>query len=185
MTKRTAELLLLLVCVVGAIGCGAGDPTSTTEATKDPFAGYPKGPTRQFILPGGDNAVQEYGHEATAAERRQASAVVEAWLRARVRGEWAKACSYLHEESAAYAITTGSEVSGKELTSCAQGYAALVHNAETPRDNIKGGVASLRIESGHGFAQYHGKEGRDWVLSVVRGSGDWKVASLYPIDRTK
>jgi len=179
------SLAVALLFAAAAAGCGGGDSTTTAETTKDPLAAYPKGPTRQFIAPGADNVVQEFGREATAAERKQVSKTVEAWLRARVRGEWARACSYLHKKNVADAIEMGSIDTGKHLTSCAQGLAALTRNGETPRDNIKGGVASLRIGGGHGFAQYHGKEGRDWIVPVRRDDGFWKIAGFDPIERFK
>jgi hypothetical protein len=178
-------VVLLLALAGEASGCGSGGSTSEAETPRNPLAGYPKGPTRQFIAPGGDNAVQEFGREAAAAERKQVSKTVEAWLRARVIDEWARACSYMYKKLTAYAIVTGSEVSGKHLTTCAEGLAALTRNAETPRDPIKGGVASLRIKAGQGYAQYHGKEGRDWILSVQREDGTWKIANLYPLERFK
>jgi hypothetical protein len=180
---RKSSAASLAAALLVAAGCGSG---GATETSKDPLATYPKGPTRQFIAPGADNTVQEFGREATAAERNQVSRMVEAWLRARVMGHWGEVCSYLHRKNAAYAIVTGSEVTGKKLTSCARGLAALTrYSGEAPRDNIKGGVASLRIEAGHGFAQYHGKEGRDWVLPVRREDGNWKISDLYPIERFK
>ncbi len=178
-------LALLVALAVGPSGCGGGDSTREAETTRDPLAGYPKGPTRQFIEPGADNAVQEFGREATAAEREYVSKLVKAWLRARVRAEWARACSYLHEKNTEDAIEMGSMLTGEPITSCAKGLSALARNPETPRNNIKGGVASLRIEAGQGYAQYHGKEGRDWILAVRREGRRWKIAHFYPIERFK
>lgn len=175
---------LLLVLAVLAVGCGSGGSTSEIGKGKDPFAGYPKGPTRQFILPGSDNVVQEFGREATAAERQQASVVVGAWLRARARGEWMNACSHMHKGTISSALGAAARY-GDDLTTCPRALALLTRQAEPPRDNIKGGVASLRIESGQGFAQYHGKDGRDWILSVRREDGSWRVADLAPIERLK
>lgn len=184
--RLAAPITLSLLLVVVVAGCGGSAPSTTqAEVGKGQLAGYPKGPTRQFIIPGGDNAVQLFGHEATAAERRQASAIVEGWLRARVRGEWGKACAYMEKRLNSYAVVTGSEVSGNHLTTCARGFAALTHNAGKPRYNIKGGVVSLRVKGSQGYAQYHGTEGEDWILSMQREGGRWKVANLYPLERTK
>lgn len=180
MRKQSAISIASLLLIVLVGGCGAG-----SETTGDPLAGYPKGPTREFIVPGGDNAVQEFGREATGAERKQVSDMVEAWLRARADGEWSKACSYLVKKLTAYAVVTGSEVSGKNLKHCSEGLAALTRNAETPRNNIKGGVASLRVGAGEGYAQYHGTEGKDWILSVEKENGRWKITNLYPLERLK
>lgn len=183
---RWLALTLFVALVAGAaIGCGEGGSTGGTETAEDPLAGAPPGPTREFIVPGGDNVIQIYGREASASERKQTSAVVEAWLRARVAGEWARACSLLDEKTAAYAQRAASSVTEGHLTSCPKAFAILTRQAGPARDNIEGGVASLRVDSGLGFAQYHGKEGRDWILAVHREDGSWKVANLYPVDRLK
>jgi hypothetical protein len=184
MRRLVAPLVLALLLGISAAGCGSGDATAPAKP-KNPFAGYPKGPTRQFIIPGADNAVQEFGHEGSVAERRDVSALVEAWLRARVRGEWGRACAYMEKHLNSYAVVTGSEVSGKHLTSCARGLAALTHKAEKPRYNIRGGVASFRVKGPQGYAQYHGTDGEDWILSVQRQAGRWRVANLYPLERTR
>jgi hypothetical protein len=174
-------LALILVVALFVAGCGGGESTSTVATGSR--EGYPKGPTRQFLTPGSDNTVQEFGREAAPAERMQASKTVAAWLLARVRGDWAEACSYMHAKIAAQAGRLGSTVTGKHITGCPQGLAAVTRGGETPRDNLKSGVASLRIQAGRGYAQYHGKEGRDWVLAVRREHGTWKIADFFPIER--
>jgi hypothetical protein len=174
----------LLVCGVAAAGCG-GSSNSETGVTKNPLAGYPEGPTRQFILPGGDNTVQEFGREATPAERAQVSTMVAAWLRARAAKNWGKACSYLHSKVRAFALRTASQASEERSMTCPKALALFSQSGEPPRDNIKDGVASLRIEAGTGYAQYHGKEGRDWILAVRMEDGDWKIADFRPVERLK
>lgn len=181
-TGLQMALAALLVLAAVAAGCG-GNSTGEAVTGEDPLAGYLEGPTRQFFVPGGDNTVQEYGREATAEERQQVTVMVRAWLGARADHEWAKACSYFHESIADYAIRAGSAVSQKQLESCARGAAALA--AGDPLvDNMKGAVASLRIAEGHGYAQYHGRGGHDWVVPVRRDKqGNWKVSSLDPKER--
>ncbi len=174
--------MLALTLLVSA--CGGNGSTDGQQPSENPMAGYPKGPTRQFILPGSDNVVQVFGREATAAERKQASSLVQAWLLARVQGEWDAACSYMHERSAASTVEAA-ESYGNRFETCPKALAQVTRQGEAPRDNIKGGVVSLRIESGQGFAQYHGKEGRDWILSMRREDGIWKVADVAPIERLK
>jgi hypothetical protein len=44
---------------------------------------------------GGDNSVQEYGVEAGASERREASVALATYLNARAEGNWGGACSLL------------------------------------------------------------------------------------------
>lgn len=178
----TTAALTLVVAL--AAGCGGG---SGGAGTNESLAFYPKGPTRQFIVPGDDNTVQEFGREATPAERSQVSGMVEAWLRDRAQGKWGKACRYMHEKTIAYALRVGTEIDQKPVTSCAKALAAIAPGdaARDPGDNIKDGVASLRIGRGHGYAQYHGREGRDWIVSVRKESGGWKISTLIPSERFK
>lgn len=184
--RRTASAVALLLLVAASAGCGGGSSTGEAETAEDPFAEYPEGPTRQFIDPGGDNVVQEYGREATPAERAQVSKMVEAWLRARAKGDWGEVCKYTHEKEVAYILRLGAQVAKEPISSCARALSfAITQLTEAPRDNIKGGVASLRVANGHGYAQYHGKEGLDWVLAVRRENGTWKVSDLRPIERYK
>jgi hypothetical protein len=74
----------LVLVIAFASGCGGGASSTLTEE-KDDQRLYPwlKGPTREFLIRDGDNAVQTYGREATKAERDQASRLIAAWMRAR------------------------------------------------------------------------------------------------------
>jgi hypothetical protein len=184
-TGSPAALALLLALAVAWMGCGGSSATSEAQTDTDPLAGYPKGPTRQFIDPGGDNAVQEYGREATPGERERVSAMVKGWLRAEASGNWGRVCRYLDELNIREAIHFASYTSQNRIHSCGKAVAVLASEHDPIRDNIKGGVASLRIGQGHGYAQYHGREGRDWVMPVRREDGRWKLSSLYPLERFK
>src|SRR4051794_32222341 len=77
------------------VGCGGGSATGDPGSTaSDPLAGYPKGPTREFIVPGGDNAVPLYGREATPTERGQATRLIEKWMVARAARHFTIECRY-------------------------------------------------------------------------------------------
>src|SRR6478752_4238214 len=89
--------LVLVSFLSAAVGCGEGGDGATGEPTRVPHASYPKGPTREFYIPGGDNAVQLFGHEATPKERRQASVTVNRWMSARADADWAHDCAYMSQ----------------------------------------------------------------------------------------
>src|SRR3954463_13256275 len=90
----TLALALVVVTVAGCGGGGPGGETSSNNVSES-IPAYVKGPTREFYVPGGDNIVQTFGHEATPAERAQATKVVQAWLRAREAKDWTEMCRYM------------------------------------------------------------------------------------------
>lgn len=177
----------LLVAVLLA-GCGGGG--STTSAAKEKtvdWSEFPPGPTRQFVVPGGDNAVQTFGREATPAERKQASATIAAWMRARAVQAWAKDCSYFSRYYTKNITKDAHSVTNGRVKSCPEALAYFKHDASGDYVNTFKGttVASLRIGEGHGYAQYHGNDGKDWIVPVNRENGKWKVSAAAPLDRFK
>jgi hypothetical protein len=188
MMKKLMTLTAVLAAVACLCGCGSSaGGEGSVSTTKGSLAGYPKGPTRQFIVPGGDNLVQEFGHEATAAERKQASRVIEGWLRARAAENWAEDCEYLAVAAARELAEEVKRVTKGKETTC-EG-ALEVFGAGASGDNLAynmaGSVVSLRVDGVHGYAQYHGREGRDWIVPVLKEDIRWAVAGAAPIDRLK
>lgn len=187
--KKLLLLLVLSALAVGAtVGCGGGEATGETETTVKQERLYPwlKGPTRQFLIRGGDNAIQTFGREATKTEREQASAVIEAWMKARAAQNWGKDCSYFSRRYVHSLITTDAvKVSEGKVKNCAQGLAYFGHAASgSYKNNLTGPVDSLRVEGNRGYAQYHGNDGHDWVIPVEREGGKWLIANSTPIGRS-
>jgi hypothetical protein len=199
------RLLLTVVAVVALMaagGCGGGsESTSGSDAkqgekeAKVDWSIYPPGPTRQFIVPGKDNAVQTFGWEATAAERKQATDLIARWMRARAATDWAKDCSYFSRGYAreitedAHSVSHGKEkvksyAAGKQK-SCAEALAYFGEEASGDYRNTfgKGPVASLRIDTTHGYAQYHGNDGKDYVVPVALEGGKWRISNTRPFGR--
>jgi len=187
--RKLLLLVGLLACSIGAVaGCGGGEATGETETTAQQERLYPwlKGPSRQFLIRGGDNAIQTFGREATKAEREQASRTIAAWMKARAAQAWAKDCSYLSRK---YIRTLVAEdavnVSHGKVKNCPQALAYFGHLASTSyKNNLSGPIDSLRVGEGHGYAQYHGNDGHDWVISVDRERGRWWVGIAAPIGRS-
>lgn len=188
--KQLLGLLLLVSLALVAVGCGSGGGQAGNshgkESTVD-WSSYPPGPTREFIVPYGDNAVQEYGREATKAEREQASRTITAWMQARAAQDWKRDCSYfsrLYRHN--LVVTDAVKVSRGKVKNCAQALAYFGHQASgSYKNNLDGPIDSLRVGKGHGYAQYHGNDKHDWIVPVQREGGKWLVAGATPIDRLR
>jgi hypothetical protein len=184
--KRGAALVATVLAAVGT-GCGGGSASTDVSATSDPFAGYPEGPTREFIVPGGgDNVIQTFGREATPSEREQASRVIQGWMRARAAQAWKKDCSYWSKKARKSITEDAHGVTDGRVKNCPQALAYFGPSASGDyKNNLAGPIDSLRVGEGHGYAQYHGSDGRDWIVPVDQEGGKWLVATGAPIERNK
>jgi hypothetical protein len=188
--RKLLLLLALLACGSGAVlGCGGEQATgdaSETAAKQERLYPWLKGPSREFLIRGGDNAVQTFGREATKAEREQASRTIAAWMKARAAQDWVKDCSYLSRKYIHSLVAEDAvRVSEGKVKNCPQALAYFGHLASgTYKNNLAGPIDSLRVGEGHGYAQYHGNDGHDWVLSVDRERGKWWVSIAAPIGRS-
>lgn len=184
--------LALGLIVAGALssagGCGGDSTAPRREDTVD-WSIYPPGPTRQFVIPGGDNAVQIFGHEGTAAERKTASSVINAWLRVRKAKNWAKDCSYFSASYAESLVTDGHDVTNGKVKNCPEALAYFKGYASgAGHDTLEGVIDSLRVDTnraGHtaAYAQWHGTDGNDYVLPLEKEHGVWKIAHSRPFNR--
>jgi hypothetical protein len=187
---RSACALALLVVVLSGCGGGSGGSTEAAE-TKPPLYPWLKGPTRQFLEPGGDNIVQTFGREGTKAEREQASETIEAWMRARAVQDWKKDCSYFSRAYRKNITEDAHGVTQGRVKNCPQALAYFKHKASGDYvNNLDGPIDSLRVgiykeQLNQGYAQYHGNDGRDWIVPVNRDNGQWKVSIAAPIERNK
>jgi hypothetical protein len=180
--------------VAAAIGCGSDSSTGSSETTTKEVL-YPriKGPGREFIIPGGDNVTQFFGTEATATERENASKVVHVWMKARVAEDWPADCSYLASEYKKSLVNDAYLVSERKVKTCPQALEFFGDDASGKTGNtLTGPIDSLRIRNTitgksekEAFAQYHGRNGIDWLLPMRRENGEWKVSSASPVERTK
>jgi hypothetical protein len=187
--RKLLLLLALLACgLATAAGCGGDEATGEPETAAKQERLYPwlKGPSREFLIRDGDNSVQTFGHEASKAEREQASGVIQAWMKARAAQNWAKDCSYFSRHYVYTLITADAmKVSNGKVKNCAQGLAFFGHAASgSYKNNLTGPIDSLRVDEGQGYAQYHGSDGHDWVIPLEREDGKWWVANSTPIGRS-
>jgi hypothetical protein len=182
---KAVGAVLLLALAIFALGCG-DDSSTGAEATK-PERLYPRvhGPSREFLIPGGDNIVQFFGQEASPAEREAASRVVHAWMKARVAKNWAEDCKYLSRGFIRGLVADASQVSHGKATNCPQTLAFFGPGASgTSGNTLTGPIDSLRVRAHRAYAQWHGPE-EDWILPMRKEGDQWKVESATALERTK
>lgn len=193
---RAGGALVTLALAIVAIGCGGDSSTGAgVGETTDEGRLYPwvTGKAREFIVPGGDNLVQTFGREATAAEREEASRVIHAWMKARVAEDWVTDCGYLSRDYKGYLIEDAHGVTEGRVETCPGALEYFGDYASGSSGNtLTGPIDSLRIKTPdetenewEAFAQWHGPHGRDWVLPLEREEGTWKVGIAGPFDRLK
>jgi hypothetical protein len=180
-------LALLLATAPGACGGdGSGDSTagSTTTATTAKKPEEPDAGSASFLVPGGDNSVQNYGEEAGAAEREAASDVVVAFLRAREKGDWKGVCAHIYTDTLKPLEAIAERGAEFEGEGCPELLALLTRGAPASAraSTIGSGINSLRVDGDRAFALYHGTDGRDYLVPLVDDDGEWKVGTLAPTE---
>jgi len=181
---RLATVLAAFVLVSLLVATGCGSDSGTGETTSDVFFPRVKGPAREFLIKGGDNIVQNFGPEASVAEREQASRVIHAWMRARVARDWAQDCKYLSRVYVRRMVKDAHSVSGGKAKNCPQALAYFGENASGDLVNtLTGPIDSLVTRRHVGYAQWHGIKGIDWVLPMREEGGKWLVDIAAPVER--
>jgi len=136
------------------------------------------------VIPGGDNTVQYFGHEAVEAEREQVSAVVEQWDRARASEKWGLDCTYMTHAYIDNMVTDAESASKGKATSCVEALVFFgVVASGVEEVTTTGPIDSLRVSGRKGYAQYHGRDAHDWIVPVEEEGGVWKVGVSAPIER--
>jgi hypothetical protein len=186
--RRLALGPILVLLILLAAGCGGSERMGSTQGEEMATAqgNHLTGPTREFFIPFGDNIVQEFGREATKAEREQASRTIAAWMRARAAQDWKRDCTYFSRGYTHNLVATdATKVTGGKVKNCPQALAYFGHKASgSYKNNLTGPIDSLRAGKGHGYAQYHGNDGHDWIIPMQREDGKWWVANATPIGRS-
>jgi hypothetical protein len=158
----------------------AQEPKNDTSADFTPRQHSDSGSgSEQFVIPGGDNSVQEFGAEAEEGEFEQAATALHTFYDARAQRAWAAACAELSAGLVA-SLEGRSSPDAEPRMSCAKGL-ALSTNPETrelQREEAQIDVASLRAEGDQGFLLYRDAEGTVYAIGVQREGGEWKLTSL-------
>ncbi|HEY3435319.1 MAG TPA: hypothetical protein VGK41_06675 [Solirubrobacterales bacterium] len=190
---RAGGTLVMLALAIVAIGCG-GDSSTGAEESVGEGREYPwvTGVAREFLVPEGDNLVQSFGEEGTAAEREEASKVVHAWMKARVAEDWTTVCGFLSRPYVKNLLWDVRGVTEGRVKTCPGALEYFGENAVGKSGNsLTGPIDSLRVKGPddvetewEAWAQWHGAT-KDWVLPLEREGGVWKVASASPVDRLR
>lgn len=182
--SRSRIAILLGAAVLAVAGCGGGGKTTTSTAsiavTRVAPLKVSGGGASQFMVKGGDNSIAEFGQEAARSELGQAAQAVHAFLAARARGEWPRACSLLgaSQRSGVGKFASGSSGEG---ASCRAGFEALfqeVSPAEA-RQLTAIDAASLRRKGDQAFLIYTAAPGNTvYAMPLHFEGGTWKAAAI-------
>jgi hypothetical protein len=117
------------------------------EGSKKPAPGVP-------LAKGGDNSIQTFGVEAPSADRVEAARVFQAYLDARLAGDWALACSYLSSSMKSQLVQLAGRGDGS--ADCTEAMRALTQGVskEALRNAADIRVLSMRVEGGQAFLLY-------------------------------
>ncbi len=137
------------------------------------------GGSKQFIVKGGDNSVQEFGSEADTSELDEAATALHNFLDARAERNWAAACTYMSQTLIESLETLAAHT--KELKGCAEILGKLTNPAAMGNlrtEAAQADVGSLRIEGERAFIIYTGTDKAILAMPMANEGGTWKVASL-------
>lgn len=162
----------------GSSGSNSSSPTgSAVEPAPLRVSG---GGSAPFRKPGGDNSIQDFGGEADEAELEEAAEVVHGFLVARANEDWAAACSYFSKAMVTQLEQLASQSGQLKDKGCppiidalTASVSSVIRQALTEVD-----AASLRYDDERAFLIYHGAEGIDYFMPLVREGGAWRVSAL-------
>jgi hypothetical protein len=129
---------------------------------------------------GGDNSIQDFGAEASAAERAAAGRVLTAYLRAYASGDAQAACSLLASSATDALERTFAQAGSKAPKGCAAILQAMTGRVPQAarRQLTLVRILSLRVQGDRAFAIYDAADGKAYAIPMARESGSWRVAGL-------
>lgn len=135
-----------------------------------------------FRTPGGDNSIQDYGEEPDEGEFEAANTVLTDFMEARAKGDWSGMCAELAEAAVAPLEDLASRAPQFKGSGCAAILKTLLGSspAASRANTLTTDIASFRVEGERGFALYHGSEGADYFVPMMKEDGEWKVGALAP-----
>jgi len=153
-----------------------------TSSLAAPVEGSKRAAPGVPVSRGGDNSIQTWGVEASAAEREEVTATLQAFYDARADADWATACRFL---AAAQKAEFAGFVRGKSGNAgCAEamrGLAQGIPPSAFDREARIDYVLSLRIGEGNAFLIYtRPGEAQVYANGFADEGGTWKVVSVGP-----
>lgn len=142
----------------------------------------PPPPVKKIEVPpvpdGGDDSIQTFGEEASAAESAAVAAAIRGWVEAQLDEDWPRVCSYLAPGVTESLATIAERAGGP--TDCESLVENLSGSKRALRPLAKLKVGSVRVEGDRGFVLF--KMQGDWyAMPVARADDQWRVASLAPV----
>ncbi len=130
---------------------------------------------------GGDNSIQEYGTEATSAERVEVSSIVQDYLSTQAAGSWGTACSYLWSPVRERMQSLGESAgSGQGCAEAMAGALSKMSQAELQK-RAEINVLSMRTQGERAFVIYRDGSGEPFNLPLIHQDGEWKITTLAGI----
>lgn len=186
--KRVAFLAFVAVFALAGCGGGGGDSSSpsTTSTAASSGSGSDtnsqsttsSGSKQNKPAPTGDQSVQQFGQAASGSDSTELTAAFKGYLGAMGDSDYAKACSYLSEQtikSLLQIVTPQYKAKGCEaivpkiLSSSA---------AAIARQQANGTITRIRVKGDQAFVTYHAPGAVLYVLPMVKENGAWKATSL-------
>ncbi len=171
---------IVLTSILGGCGGGGGSGSQSTDpptSSGDPSAA--------FLKPGSPtNEVVEYGHESTPSEREAAAVVLTKNLRAREEGDFKTQCATVAKvvaENLSPQVNASAAV--KACPQKLQEIATPLSKTKAFRvDTFDGEIVALRVKGTTGDALYHGTDGKDHAMQMVKERGKWLVGNITVLE---
>ncbi len=159
------------------VGRAPSSPPGSGSATRQASSRGAAG----FTVPRGDNSIPRFGQEADPSQRQLALTELAAYMHARAKGEWSKACDYLARPTRRQ-LEAFSKRSESASDGCGPVLAALINDHGTERvDTLTNGLAALRIEAKTAFALFYGPKVEKYVMPMQNEDAAWKMTQIAPL----
>jgi hypothetical protein len=163
-------------------GSQEGTETSTTASSKASFTlGSPADVPRSE---GGDNSIQDFGSEASRADRAAAGRALAAYYEALTKGDTEEACALLSSATRQSVQQTldqlGAQGNGANLPKTCPQILELTSNVgsgHSPQLRLSE-LLSLRQQDDRAFLIYRAGDGRVYAIGMADEDGAWKVGGV-------
>jgi cytoskeletal protein RodZ len=126
-----------------------------------------------------DNEILDYGHAASAADKRAITAMVTSYYAAAAADDGIKACSLIYSLVAESIPEENNQTSGVQTCASVMSKLFMQHQGQMTTDNASLKVTRVRVEGSKGLALLDfGKTPEPHVLVHSEHSGAWKMESL-------
>jgi len=172
---RLTLLVGALVFVAALSGCGGG-----SDATGAATGASSGGKASEFAHGATGKKYANFGHEAGAKEREQASETLEENLKAREVADWATQCETLSAKAQARLEGNGGLGASCEVNLKAMAE-PVAQSAEVRQDPMSGPISALVVKGPEGYALFHGKKKHNYAMLMEEDHGRWRVGELVTI----